>query len=57
MSKITVGTGVQELAVDAVERRLEEAALARVLRVEELNQVEHELLVNVLLCEVCVEVR
>ena len=57
MSKITVGTGVQELAVDAVERRLEEAALARVLRVEERNQVEHELLVNVLLCEVCVEVR
>ena len=42
-----VGPESEELAVDPVERRLEEVALARVLRVEQIEQVQDELLVNV----------
>ena len=57
MSKITVGTGVQEHTIDATERHLEEVALVRVLRVEELKQVQHELLVNVPFREVRVDIR
>ena len=48
---------VQELAVDTVERRLEEIALSGVLRVKELEKIEHERLVNITLGYVGVEVR
>ena len=42
-----VGPESEEFAVDPVERRLEEVPLARVLGVEEVQQVEDELLVDV----------
>lgn len=40
------GAQPEELAVDAMQHRLEEVALARILRVEELQQLQHKLLVN-----------
>jgi hypothetical protein len=50
------GAQVEEFAVDAVEGGLEEVALAWVFRVEELEEVEDERLVDVSLGEVRVEV-
>lgn len=47
---------VQELAIDTVKRRLEEVSLARVLRVKELQKLQHEAMVNVRLGNVGVEV-
>lgn len=37
----------EKLAVNAMQHRLEEVTLARILRVEQFEQLEHEILVNV----------
>lgn len=50
------GAQAEELAVDAVEGGLEQVALARVLRVEQVEQVEHEAVVDVALGDVRLEV-
>ena len=42
-----VGPEPEEFPVDPVESRLQEVPLARVLRVEEIEQVQDELLVDV----------
>ena len=47
---------VEEFAVNAVQGRLEEITLARVFRVEEFEEVEHERLVDVSLGKVRVEI-
>lgn len=47
---------VEEFAVDTVKGRFEEVALARVFRVKELEEVEHEGLVDVSFGEVRVEI-
>lgn len=51
------GPQVQELAVDSMERGLEEIAFAGIFRVEKLEEVENEGLIDVSLGEVRVEVR
>ena len=51
-----VGAEAEELAVDAVQDGLEEVALARVLAVEEVEQLHEELLVDGLLGGVGLEV-
>ena len=58
-SMIQRSMGAQGFTIDAEERRrcLEQVALVRVLRGEELEEVECKLLVDVPLREVCVEVR
>ena len=50
-------TQVQELPVNAVERRFEEVALPRVFRVEQFKKIKHELLVDIPFCDVGVEIR
>jgi len=47
---------VEEFAVDTVKGSLEKVALTRVFRVEELEKIEHERLIDVSLSEVRVEV-
>lgn len=47
---------LEEFAVDSVECRLEEISLARVFGIEELEQVQHEVLVDVPLGKVSVEI-
>jgi hypothetical protein len=47
---------IQKLAVDPVKSCLQEVALTRVLRVEQLQQLQHKLLVDKLLADVDVEV-
>ena len=47
----------KELAVDAVQRRLEKVTLSRVLRVEEVEQLQDEFVVDVTLGDRRLEVR
>lgn len=48
---------VEEFAIDTMKGGLEEISFSRIFAVEELKKVEHERLINVALCDVCVEVR
>lgn len=48
---------VKEFAVDTVQGCLEKVALARIFRVEELEEIQHERLVDVPLSEIRVEIR
>ena len=50
------GTEIEELAIDSMQRRFEKVALARVLRIEELEEVEDEGLINVSFREVGIEI-
>ena len=45
------GSETEELAVDSMQRRLEEISLPRILRVKEAKQVRNESLVDKLLCQ------
>lgn len=48
---------IEEFAIYAMKRSLEEIALSWVLGVKELKQIEHEWLVDVPFCEICVKIR
>lgn len=48
---------IEEFAIDTMKCGLEEIALSRILGVKELKKIEHEWLVDVPFCEICVKVR
>lgn len=50
------GTQPQELPVDAVQHRLQEVTLARILRVEQVEQLQHEIVIDVPLGDVRLKV-
>ena len=45
------GSETEELAVDSVQRRLEEISLPRILRVKEAKKIRNESLVDKLFCQ------
>lgn len=47
---------IEKFAIYAVKRRLEEIALSWILGVKELEKTEHEWLIDVPFCEICVEI-
>lgn len=50
------GSKSEKLSVYSVEHRLQEVSLARVFRIEELEKLEHELLVDDLLADARLEI-
>lgn len=50
------GSEVEEFAVDTVEGGLQKVALPRVLRIKQLEKLEHKAVINVCLGDVCVEI-
>jgi len=50
------GTKVEKFAVDTMEGSFEKVAFSRILRVEELEEIKDEGLIDVTLCHVSVEI-
>ena len=50
------GTEIEEFAINSMKSCLQEIALARILRVKELQKVQYEGLIDVSFCQVRVEI-
>ena len=50
------GAEVEEFAINSMKSCLQEVALARILRIKELQEVQYEGLIDVSLCQVRVEI-